>query len=254
MDRRHFLALGLGALAAPALGSCGFQEPSGDIGIPDDRLTARPGEPTETPKLGLSSLGLGSGGRDGLLYVPTTYSGTPLPLFIALHGAGGSASSWQSYPARAEARGFVLLAPDSRWSTWDILAVREFGPDVRFMDQALAYTFARCRIDPTHIALGGFSDGASYALSLGVHNGDLFTHLVGYSPGIYAPPGVVVGRPRVWISHGTQDTVLPFLITQDEIVPALEGENLDVTFQQFDGGHEVPAAISDAALDWFLAT
>jgi phospholipase/carboxylesterase len=253
MDRRRFVALGLGALAAPALVSCGPTPPPEGPGLPETRLTARPGEPTEAPRLGLSSLGLGSG-RDGLLYVPTTYAGTPLPLFVALHGAGGSAKFWQgSYPTRAESRGFVLLAPDSRYSTWDMFAVGYPGADVRFLDEALQYTFARCRIDPARVLLGGFSDGASYALSLGVHNGDLFTHLVGYSPGIYGPPGAVVGQPRVWISHGTQDTVLPFVNTRDQIVPALIGENLDVTFQEFDGGHEVPAAISESALDWFFA-
>jgi phospholipase/carboxylesterase len=33
------------------------------------------------------------------------------------------------------------------------------------------------------VALGGFSDGASYALSLDLTNGDLFASLIAFSPG-----------------------------------------------------------------------
>jgi phospholipase/carboxylesterase len=129
---------------------------------------------------------------------------------------------------------------------------RNFGPDVVFLNEMLEYAFERCRIDPTLIALGGFSDGASYALSLGIGNGDLFTHLVAYSPGYYAIPDPVVGTPRVFVSHGQNDTVLPFYNTASTIVPGLRDASHDVTFLEFDGGHEVPAEVSDAGLDWFL--
>src|SRR3712207_7974813 len=50
----------------------------------------------------------------------------------------------------------------------------------------------------------GFSDGASYALSLGIPNGDLFTHLVAFSPGFAAPDGQR-GHPRVFVGHGVDD-------------------------------------------------
>jgi phospholipase/carboxylesterase len=219
------------------------------------RLSARPGTPTETPTLGLSELGLG-GSRDGLMYVPESYSADrSYPLFIGLHGASGDADSWNgSYPGRAEERGMVFLAPDSRNSSWDLMTYpdRAFGPDVEFLDEMLHFAFERCRIDPTRIALGGFSDGASYALSLGIGNGDLFTHLVAYSPGYYVVPDPVVGTPQIFVSHGPLDTVLPFYNTADTIVPALRDSGYDVTFHEFDGGHEVPAEVSDTALDWFF--
>ena len=249
LSRRDFLKVGLvGALAGPALLSCGDSttEPESN-----PRLTARPGSPTVTPTVGLSELGLDTP-RDGLLYVPESYSPeVPVPLFVALHGAGGSADNWASYYARAEARAMVLLAIDSRGSTWDLVR-GPFGPDVEFLDLALEHTFERCRIDPGRIALGGFSDGASYALSLGVSNGDLFTHLVAYSPGFFAPSDPIVGKPRVFVSHGTQDGVLPVTISRDGIVPNLRDADYDVTYLEFAGGHSVPAEISESALDWFL--
>ena len=250
MSRREFLKAGLlGALAGHVLLGCGDSttEPESS-----PRLTARPGSPTINPTTGLSQLGLASP-RDGLLYVPESYSpDVAAPLFVALHGAGGSAENWASYPDRAEARGMVFLAPDSRASTWDRVS-GNFGPDVKFLDLALQYTFERCRIDPARIALGGFSDGASYALSLGVSNGDLFSHLVAYSPGFFRPSEPIVGKPSVYISHGTQDAVLPVTISRDYIVPTLRDADYDVTYQEFAGGHSVPSEISESALDWFLA-
>jgi phospholipase/carboxylesterase len=251
VSRRRFVESGLAALTAPLVARCA------DFSTgtrPNPRLSARPGTPTVTPTLGLSELGIGIGtSRDGLLYVPTTYTGeTPLPLFVALHGAGGSAASWASYQARAEARGMVLLAPESRGATWD-LVLGGLGPDVAFLTAALRHAFDRCRIAPARIALGGFSDGASYALSLGVSNGDLFTHLVGHSPGFLDATAPIVGRPRIYGSHGIYDAVLPVSATRDVIVPTLRAGGYDVTYQEFYGFHEIPAKISDAALDWFLA-
>ena len=249
VSRRRFVQSGLAALAGPLVARCDF--PTAGTS-PVVRLSARPGTPLVSPTLGLSALGIGTT-RDGLLYVPTTYTGdTPLPLFVALHGAGGSAASWTSYQDRAEARGMVLLAPESRRATWD-LVLGALGPDVAFLNAALRHTFERCRIAPARIALGGFSDGASYALSLGVSNGDLFTHLAGYSPGFFAPSDPIVGKPRIYVSHGTLDAVLPVATTRTVIVPRLRGARYDVTYQEFEGGHEVPAAITEAALDWFLA-
>ena len=254
MSRRYFVRTGVGALAAPLFLGCSSSSAGPDeVPAPDSKLTARPGAPTTTPELGSTQLGLASG-RDGLLYVPTTYRpDTPMPLFVALHGYGGGGHYWGSYQTRAEDRGMVLLAPDSRGVTWD-LGLGGFGPDVVFLDEALQYTFERCRIDPSRIAFGGFSDGASYALSLGVLNGDLFSHLVAYSPGFFLVSERVVGRPRVFVSHGTEDQVLPVTTTRDLIVPEFRNSGYDVVYEEFIGGHQVPSAITEAALDWFLGT
>jgi phospholipase/carboxylesterase len=203
------------------------------------------------PTVGLSALGLGTG-RDGLLYVPASYSSdTATPLYVALHGAGGSADNWSNYYDRAETRGMVLLAPDSRLGTWDLL-LGGFGSDVEFLNRALQHTFDRCRIDPTRIALAGFSDGASYGLSLGLPNGDLFSHLIAHSPGflVLSSP---IGSPKIYVSHGSADPILPISASRDSIVPGLRSRGYEVVFREFVGGHEVPTVVAEAALDWFLA-
>jgi phospholipase/carboxylesterase len=249
ISRRRFVRNSLGALVACAIPSC-ENTPSEQTGyVP--RLAARPGSPTIAPTAGASQLGLGEG-RDGVLYVPESYSAdTPAPLFVALHGAGGRGSDWSSYYFQAEDRGMILLAPDSRSGTWDLIFAG-FGPDVAFIDRALRHTFERCNIDPERIALAGFSDGATYALSLGLSNGDLFSHLVAYSPGFMSVVGQPVGEPRIFVSHGNGDTILPVSGSRDGIVPTLRGSGYNVTYEEFEGGHEVDLGVTNLSLNWFL--
>jgi phospholipase/carboxylesterase len=143
----------------------------------------------------------------------------------------------------------VLLAPASREHTWDLLA-GQYGADVTLIDQALEQTFSRYAVDPARMAVGGFSDGASYALSLGITNGDLFTHVLAFSPGFMAPVERR-GRPRVLISHGTRDGVLPIDLCSRRIVPRLERAGYDVRYREFDGGHTISPEIALEAMGWF---
>ena len=216
------------------------------------RVLARPMQPTGTAPVGLQPLGL-SAKRDGLLYVPKNYQASkPAPLVVMLHGAGGDARGGLTpFQNLADAAGLILLAPASRRETWDVL-FEEYGPDITFIDQALAQTFSRYAVDPTRIALEGFSDGASYALSVGITNGDLFTHVIAFSPGFIAPASQV-GTPRLFISHGTRDSVLPINVCSRKIVPQVQRAGYDVLYREFDGSHTIPPAIVGSALDWFTA-
>jgi predicted esterase len=161
------------------------------------RLQARPGATALAVTPGTRELGSGA-----LLHVPQTDG--PWPLVVLFHGAGSTARAGLGL---LEAPKAVLLAPQSAGSTWDQIE-RGFGPDVTRLDGALRSVFATCSIDPARIVFGGFSDGASYALSLGLANGDLVTHIVAFSPGFVAAPEPD-GRPRIFVTHGIADTVLP---------------------------------------------
>lgn len=214
------------------------------------RLRERPRRPTATEaELGLQPLRLG-GGRDGFIFVPADYHvDQPLPLVVVLHGAGGAAiDGLAPFRDHADESGFMLLAPESRGRTWDVL-LGGYGPDVHFIDRALAHTFSRYAVAPDRITVEGFSDGASYALGLGLANGDLFQRIVAFSPG-FVPSARPEGHPQVYVSHGTSDEVLPIERCSRRIVPALEKAGYDVRFNEFAGGHEVPAHIVDDALAW----
>lgn len=204
------------------------------------------------PTLGPHALGLGDQQRDGVRYVPASYTpDQPLPLVLMLHGATGNGRrTLESLLPLADEAGLILLAPDSRLRTWDVL-VGGYGPDIAFIDAALADTFARYAVDPAHIAAEGFSDGASYAVSIGIANGDLFTHVLAFSPGFAAPPGQE-GMPRFFVSHGLQDSVLPIDMCSRRLVPALRQAGYAVEYREFDGPHRTPPEIARAGVEWFV--
>jgi phospholipase/carboxylesterase len=217
-------------------------------------LRARP-ERIATPAAstpGRHPLGL-DGRRDGAFLVPAGLDpGKPAPLIVALHGAGGIATQMLDLLAvQAERQGMIVLAPESRGSTWDVLT-GGYGPDVAFIDRALTKIFQLHPIDPSRVALSGFSDGASYALSLGVINGELFDHILAFSPGFMAPTSTA-DTPRIFISHGVHDEVLPIDPCSRRIVPALRRAGYDVEYHEFDGSHVVPPEMVERAVGRFLA-
>ena len=214
-------------------------------------ITARPCLKVSGGASGLHPLGLGDQ-RDGVLYIPERRDQSrPGPLVLALHGAGSNAhDAIQPLRRFADTHGMVLVAPDARTGEWDLLD-GGFGPDVDFIDHALARAFGRCLIDQRRVAIEGFSDGASYALSLGLRNTELFTHVIAFSPGFVTLPPCI-GNPKVFISHGAADLILPAARCSRRIVPRLEHDGYAVTYQEFPGGHVVPPEIAAAAVGWLL--
>jgi phospholipase/carboxylesterase len=190
----------------------------------------------------------GVAGQSAALFVPSSLRASPAPLVVLLHGAGSNPR--QILPMieqAAEKRGSLVLVPASGDTTWDVIR-GGFGPDVAALDQALAFVFENFRAHPNRVAIAGFSDGASYALSIGLINGDMFSRIFAFSPG-FVVPGPRSGRPSVFISHGTADQVLPIDRCSRKIVPTLRSEGYEVDYREFSGGHEAPPAMVSAALD-----
>ena len=251
ISRRQFLTGTGGALASVAFGGArliSFQLAYGARA----RLTVRP-KAGVTTSLKSGPLGFGGGpGLDGTIQMPTVAKAGKVPLLVFLHGASGSgASVLRRIGPAADAAGVAVLAPDSRGITWD--AIRgDFGEDVPFLNRALEFVFDRLDVDPAHVAIGGFSDGATYGLSLGLANGDLFPRIVACSPGfvVQAPQQ---GKPRLFFSHGTADQVLPIDQCSRVIVPRLRQMGYDVTFREFEGRHELLPDIADEAMRWMVS-
>jgi predicted esterase len=190
------------------------------------RLRSRPElPPPSSAPVGLHALGVDP--ADGYLYVLAQLRG------------------------QANEAGLILLALGSRGSTWDLILNRgRYGPDIAAIDRALGHAFSRCAVDPAYVGVGGYSDGASYALSLGLANGDLFSGVLAFSPGFLAPTGQT-GSPHVFISHGTRDGWLPIDSCSRRIVPQLERAGYEVRYREFEGGHVVPPAVAREAAAWF---
>lgn len=251
LTRRSVLLAGAGLLlgCSARRGSDQDGGGQGDGGV----LTARPGRTTPSPgplaTPGTHPLGIAAV-RDALLHVPATLPPGGAPsLVVSLHGAGGDAEAGLALlRPLAEERGLLVMAPASRESTWDAVRGR-YGPDAELVDRALATVFAAFAVPPDRVAVAGFSDGASYALGLGLANGDLFGDVLAFSPGFVPPGAPRSGRPRIFVSHGDADEVLPIGRTSRRIVPALREDGYDVTYREFRGPHTVPPDIAREAVD-----
>ncbi len=64
-------------------------------------------------------------------------------------------------------------------------------------------------------------------------------------------PGERHGRPRIFVSHGTEDDVLPIGRYSRRLVPDLRRQGYDVLYREFDGPHPVPREIAIEAVRWF---
>ena len=245
-------------------GACTQARSDVDLGTPEERatdvdagpeprrLTAQPRRdvPREA-RTGTFELSVGEG-RQPLLFVPRSYDPRdPAPFALTLHGANaGAPNGMKRLLPYAEERGLILLAVASRERTWDVI-LGGFGSDVEHIDAALAHVFSQYAVDRRHLAVQGFSDGASYALSLGVTNGDLFTHVIAFSAG-FMSPGKPHGSPLIYTSHGTTDPILPIGSTSRRYVPQLRRAGYDVTYTEFEGGHRTPQYVATEAVEWFL--
>ena len=224
-------------------------------GYASGRLLARPSGTGGEAPVGLRPLELDAA-SGGYLYVAAGYGvRRPAPLVLLLHGAGEDARDGLALlRQQADEASLILLALSSQGPTWDLILGRgRYGRDVAAIDEALGRAFASYAVDPGRVAVGGYSDGASYALSLGISNGDLFGHVLAFSPGFMAPAGRV-GSPRFFVSHGTRDRWLPIDRTSRRLVPELEGAGYEVRYREFDGQHVVPPGIAREAVDWFTAS
>lgn len=191
-------------------------------------------------------------GREAVLVVPEGLdTQSPVPLLVLCHGAGGEADRVLPFFEHwARARRFLLLAPQSMFPTWDIV-IAGHGPDLERLENALQQVATCFRLDPARLALAGFSDGGSYALAVGLTNGDLFSHVIALSAG-FMDTFVRHGTPKVLIAHGRSDSQLPFDSSVRKHAIKLLEEGVDLTLLPFDGDHIIKAEVAARAVEFFV--
>ena len=191
-------------------------------------------------------------GREAVLVVPEDLDpDVPVPLLVLFHGAGGEANKVLPHFVRwARARRFLLLAPQSMFPTWDIV-IGGHGPDLERLDAALLQVASHFRLDPARLAFAGFSDGGSYALSVGLSNGDVASHVIALSAG-FMNTFTRNGSPKVFIAHGRSDTQLPFETSARPHALKLLEEGVDLTLLPFEGDHVIVPEVVARAIEFFL--
>jgi len=210
--------------------------------------------PTEEPlPPGCHALGLFEE-RDAWLYVPDALAPRrPVPVVVLFHGGGGSAQAILPMLAvHAQARGFLLLAPQSLHPTWD-LVIAGNGPDRARLERTLCALASHFMLDPGRLAFAGHSDGGSYALSLGLTNGDLVSHLIVSSAGFLSVQ-TQAGAPRIFLSHGRRDEQIPIDRSGRTHARLLRAAGYDLTYVEYEGPHAYDPAVVRQAVDFFMET
>jgi phospholipase/carboxylesterase len=218
-----------------------------------NRMRARAVAPVDKPApAGLHNLEIRDK-RDTLVYIPESAAKFPkAPLVLSLHGATQNAERGIALlQTQADQHGFILVAPTSIETTWEIEG--GWGEDFDNVDKSLALSFGLRNVDAARIAVAGFSDGASYALALGLQNGNLFNAVLGFSAG-YIAEGTRTGKPPVFLSAGTQDPIFPIDSCGRAIARSLRSDGYSVTLREFDGRHTLPPDVAAEAMSWFMKT
>lgn len=197
-------------------------------------------------------------GRGVLLTPETIDPDRRYPLVTVLHGAGRQdemlVKGLRDEPERRQALVFV---PRSIAPTWDLIAG---GPrvDLDFFEYAWDLIYRRYPVDFERQVLMGYSDGASYGLSVGLSNPGMFSALIAWAAGfVVADPerfDAQAPKPRIYLEYGSHDELFPFERVALPMRANLEAAGCDVTFSVDEGGRHWPSgSFHREALDWYFA-
>jgi phospholipase/carboxylesterase len=180
------------------------------------------------------------------------------PLITVLHGAGRQDEALaKAYRDEAEKRQALFLIPRSALPTWDLIASGE-RHDLDFLEYAFELIYRRYPVDFERQALIGYSDGASYGLSIALSNPRIFRAVMAWAAGFVVVDDTFVSaedpRPAILMEHGTHDQVFPFQAIALPLRARLEAAGYKVHFRVDEGGRHFPSGdFQPEALDWFFS-
>ncbi|MBW2414744.1 MAG: phospholipase [Deltaproteobacteria bacterium] len=221
-----------------------------------ERLEDFAGEPSADPEAGLFSASNSGDQRGGFsLYVPERGDADrPRALVVALHGGMGHGADFiWTWMREARSRGFLLLAPTSRETTWSFNGPDVDGPAIRAM---VASVKERWNIDAERVLLTGLSDGATFALLSGLGEDSPFTALAPLS-GVLHPANLSNGNleraegRRIYLVHGALDWMFPVQVAR-EAARLLREAGAELVYREIENlSHAYAREENAAILEWF---
>jgi len=155
--------------------------------------------------------------RSYRLFVPSGLQDRAHTLLLAVHWLNGTAARFEAnygLDRGALANNAVIAYPDGLGRSWDAgtccgYAVRHRVDDLHFLLRVVADVEHRVHIDPSHVAVTGFSNGALMSYRLICTRPDVFHVAVAVAGDLVAPacqPSLPVSLLHV---HGVRDRVIP---------------------------------------------
>ena len=191
------------------------------------------------------------------LYVPEAWDGqASMPLVVALHGGSGHGRDFLwSWLREARGRNVLVLSPTAQDRTWSIMGGADVDADR--LRETIESVAARYPVDRARVLLTGMSDGATYALLLGLRSGPPFTHLAP-ACGVLHPLLFAGGLDRaqdfpIYLIHGALDWMFP-VYTARMGRDALLSAGARLVYREIeDLSHTYPRDENPKILDWLMS-
>jgi phospholipase/carboxylesterase len=227
-----------------------FIEPGADA-----RLRELSAAPTAPGRAGIFNASNDPDVRGGFsFFVPADYDESRAwPLVVALHGGFGHGGDFLwSWLREARTRGWLLLAPTSKGTTWSMIGSDHDAPA---LDSMLDYIEDRWNVDGQCRLLTGLSDGGTYALLRGLAEGSRFSALAPLAAALH-PANLANGNlerasgVRIRWVHGALDWMFP-LAWAREGAGALRAAGAEVELVEIaDLSHAYPREQNGSILEW----
>jgi polyhydroxybutyrate depolymerase len=160
----------------------------------------------------------GTSRRYRLYTPPALDDDDPMPLVLALHGAGNTPEDLVKatrLDQAASAGGFVVAYPEAQRLVWNggfccTLGRGDPGVDVRFLDRLIAEVSATRRIDPARVYAVGVSAGGIMAYRLACDLGGRIAGVGAVAAGMQLDDCRPSRPVSVLVIHGTVDEIVPY--------------------------------------------
>ena len=202
----------------------------------------RPADPlTQAPWLLVLLHGVGSNETDLFGLAPAVPEQFHVVSLRAPFRLGPSAFGWFTFTVRAD--GHRMIDAEQEMTSRTLLA------------QVISSAAGQLSVPAERVVVGGFSQGGIMSLSLLLTRPELMAAaLVMHSrllPEVeqsIAPAEQMRGR-RLWVSHGTADTVMP-LVNAHDIRDRVRKLPIELSYAEFPGGHEIRPAELSGVTTW----
>lgn len=190
------------------------------------------------------------------------------PLVVLLHGFGASMRDLVGLSPSIDADGYVYIFPNApiemtisygtKGYAWTAIG-QGSPPDEAaraetMLERLIKEVAQRYRVGRGRMVLGGFSQGGMMTYRYGMPNPELFAGLAVLSGGVGGPDELRERLPvrrdqPVFISHGTEDGVIPVEEARRS-VRFLEEEGYTPEYREYAIGHEISQEIVQDLRAW----
>ena len=203
------------------------------------------------------------------VHLPANYDpNKAYPLIVGLHGLGSNTERFITLWKKFGNPDFIYATPQAPYAfaggseigySWmtrgpeaDKIEDKSTQMSEDYIEKVVVNLHKKFKVGDTYLM--GFSQGAGFTYQAGIKHYELFKGIICFGGWLntewIGEDAIIKAKGlRVFIAHGTNDRVVNFE-AGTKARDYLKSNGYNVTFYQFDGGHEVPADALKAVEKW----